>query len=278
MPCRSSMRKLTLKLPRLSNQQFEAVERLAAMSGVSLNTCPTCSSRLEEIVEGVLARENGTYKFRGEVHECDCDEQIALRKHYLLAGIGDQYQRLDWNDYDRSEQVRDDVALFLEKWESFKVNGMGVEFSSPKLGVGKTMAATYIAKELIKRGERVFFIPFLEIISLYESPDRDSLEEKLRTVTVLILDEVIPPRTEAQGGFFSSKFEELIRHRTNYNLVTIMTTNLEPDKLRYHYPRTYSLLEAKQLRIEMVGEDARQGKIALENIELVMNDERRKLS
>jgi hypothetical protein len=42
-------------------------------------------------------REYGTYKLDGEVHPCDCDEQIALRKHYLLANIGDQYMRLNWH-------------------------------------------------------------------------------------------------------------------------------------------------------------------------------------
>jgi DNA replication protein DnaC len=248
------------------------------MSGVPLGTCPTCGSSVREIADGVYGRENGTYRYRGQEFDCDCDTQVALRKHYLLAGIGDQYQRLDWNDFQGDSKVLDDVATFLDKWDSFKVNGMGVEFSSTHQGVGKTFGATHIAKELIKRGESVFFKPFLEIISLYDSPDKDELEYRLRTITVLILDEVVPPRTEAQGGLFSSKFEELIRHRTNFNLVTIMTTNLPPEKLNYHYPRTYSLLQAKQLRIEMVGDDVRQGRIANENLELVMNSEVRPLT
>lgn len=267
-----------MKLPRLTNQQFEAAERLAKMSGVPLDQCPTCLSKEREVDEGVRVRWSDTYRYRGETHDCDCETQIALRKHYLLAGIGDQYQRLNWNDYRRSDEVRDWVARFLDKWDSFKINGMGVEFSSPRLGVGKTFGATHIAKELIKRGEAVFFIPFLELISLYDRPDRDEVEHRLKTSTVLILDEVVPPRTEAQGGFFGSKFEELIRHRTNYNLVTIMTTNLEPADLRRHYPRTYSLLEAKQCRIEMVGEDARQGDLAAENLELVITEEVRPIT
>ncbi len=56
-----------------------------------------------------------------------------------------------------------------------------------------------------------------------------------------------------------------------------MTTNLTPDALRDHYPRPYSLLEAKQLRIEMAGSDARKNFISLENIELVANGECRPL-
>jgi len=205
---------------------------------------------------------------------------MQLRKHYLLANIGDQYMRLDWRDYDGAQSVRDSVDLYLDKWTGFKLNGMGVEFASPNLGVGKTFAATYVGKELIKRGELVYFKPFLEIISLYEKdPDyRHREEDRLRDTTVLILDEVVPPVSTAQGQLFATKFEELIRHRQNFNRVTIMTTNLTPEKLRETYSRTYSLLEAKQMRIEMVGQDARMGKIAMENIELVANGEVRPIT
>lgn len=170
--------------------------------------------------------------------------------------------------------------MFLDKWQSFKLHGMGLEFSSPNLGVGKTFAATHVGKELIKRSEKVMFMPFLEIIGLLgrEADFRTTAEDRLRDTTVLILDEVVPPISVAQGNFFSTKFEELIRHRTNFNRVTIMTTNLTPDRLHEHYPRTYSLLEAKQLRIEMGGKDARQDYIGMENIELVANGEVRPIT
>jgi DNA replication protein DnaC len=205
---------------------------------------------------------------------------MVLRKHYLLANIGDQYQRLDWNDFNGSDDVKDAVELFLTKWESFKVNGMGLEFSSPQMGVGKTFAATHVGKELVKRGEQVYFLPFLDVINLYskEQTFRDAQENLLRDSTVLILDEVRPAVSDAQRQLFGNRFEELIRFRTNFNRVTIMTTNLTPDELHEEYPRTYSLLEAKQLRVEMKGEDARQTFIAKENIELVANDEVRPIT
>lgn len=198
----------------------------------------------------------------------------------MLAGIGEQYQRLDWADFKGTPAVREAVALFLDKWDRFKLHGMGLEFSSPNLGVGKTFAATHVGKELIKKGERVMFMPFLEIIGLLgrDVDFRTAAEDRLRDTTVLILDEVVPPISVAQGHLFSSKFEELIRHRTNFNRVTIMTTNLTPDKLHEHYPRTYSLLEAKQIRVEMGGADARQDYIGMENIELVANDEVRPIT
>lgn len=268
-----------LRLPYLSNADFERVEQMAGWSGVPLNECPTCHSKPKEMAPGAWVREPGQYRLHGKVHSCDCDEQITLRKHYLAANVPDQYMVLDWNNNNRlSERPRNLVATYLEKWSSFKQRGMGLEFNSRKLGTGKTFAATYVARELIKRGVRVFFIPFLEVISAYEADNRHELEARMRDTTVLVLDEVVPPGTQAQKGLFSAKFEELIRHRTNFNLPTVMTTNLEPDTLRETYPRPYSLLEAKQLRVTLDGEDARQTFIADENLELTMNDEVRPIT
>lgn len=268
----------TFKLRRLSDAEFERVETLAQKGGVPLDQCPTCLATRVEVEPHVYGWENGTYKFRGEELECDCDMQMQLRKHYLVANIGEQYQRLNWLDYDGSEDVRKAVGNYLKHYDSARLNGMGIEFSGKTLGTGKTFAATHIAKELIKRGERVYFIPFLSIINLYEAPNGVDLEKYLKEVSVLVLDEVIPPETGPQAAFFARKFEELIRHRTNFNLPIVMTTNLDQGELRKHYPRPYSLLEAKQARVQVEGEDARMGKIGWENLEMLVNDEVRPIT
>lgn len=264
-----------LKLPRLTNSEFEHVADLARKLGHPLTQCPTCGAREQPIDENTYGWENGTYLLDSKEVPCDCETQMDLWVHYLRAGIPTQYQRLDWKDYTGSEQVREDVAMYLERWPIAKLNGMGVEFSSPNLGVGKTFAATYIGKELVKQGERVLFMEFLEIIGLLskEQAARSAAEQRLHDATVLILDEVRPASTGPQHELFSRQFEELIRYRTNFNLPTIMTTNLTPDELRSEYPRPYSLLEAKQIRIEMKGADARIKDRSMRNIELLANGE-----
>lgn len=254
-----------MNLRHLSDSEFEEAEKLAKASGTPLSRCPTCD-------------DTGKYRFRGKEHECDCTTQVALRKHYLLAGIGEQYQRLHWSDYEGPKEAKDTVEVYLDKWPSFKKNGMGVEFSGKELGVGKTFAATHLGKELIKRGERVFFIPYMELLNAHQRKNSDDFMQNLKDVTILILDEVIAPITEAQRGFFTIRIEELIRHRTNNNLPVIMTTNLLEEDLFHHYPRSYSLLEAKQVRIKMEGKDARMGKIGMENIELAMANEVRPIT
>lgn len=227
----------------------------------------------------MYGREYGMYKLHGEKHPCDCDTQITLRKHYLIAGIGDQYQRLDWDaEYDGDENASFGVEQYLENWKNLRRHGMGIEFTSPNLGVGKTFAATHIAKFLIKQGEKVKFVHFKDVISAFEKSNAEEIEEELKSVTYLVLDEVLAPVSPAQANLFGPKFEELIRHRTNLNLPTIMTTNLTEDQLKESYPRTYSLLQAKQVRIPMKGSDQRRGQVASHNLELALNGEIRPIT
>jgi DNA replication protein DnaC len=268
------------RLPRLTNDQYDYVAKVCRNSGIPINQCPTCLAKEIEVEPGVYGFENGQYKFRGEVFDCDCQRQMDLRVHYILANIGDQFQRLDWEDFYGQGEVRDFVATYLDKWESFKVNGMGVEFSSPNLGTGKTFAATHIGKELVKRGEAVYFMDFRDVIHLLnkDSDYRNAQEDRIRETTILILDEVVAGISDAQGDLFATRFEELVRYRTNFNRITLMTTNLTPEKLHREYPRSYSLLEAKNSRVIMEGEDARQSFIRDENRELALNEEVRPIT
>jgi DNA replication protein DnaC len=263
-----------LRLRSLTDEEFDLAAELA---NHPLDQCPTCLARPIEVAPSVYGYENGRFRYRGQEYDCDCDTQKSLHKHYLVANIGDQYQRLNWDDYDGPANVRDSVNLYLSKWETARVNGMGITFKGTQ-GSGKTFAATYIGKELIKRGVKVYFVPFIEVISAYKRQNADEFEEKLKQTELLILDELIPPEPGPQAALFSRRYEELIRHRTNFNLPTIVTTNLVEQDLQKHYPRTYSVLAAKQIPVDVKNDDARRGKIAIENIELLQNEEVRPIT
>jgi DNA replication protein DnaC len=267
-----TLSKERLRLPYLSDDRYD---ELAAKA--DLDACPTCGATTILIRPGVEGWENGTFRFRGLEYECDCATQKLLYRHYLNANIGDQYMRLNWNDYD-CKPVREKVKLYLDAWDTAKRNGMGMTFKG-KLGTGKTFAATYIGKELIKRGEDVYFIPFLNVISSYQKQHAEEIDDRLKGTGVLILDELLPPESGAQAALFARRYEELIRHRTNFNLPTIVTTNLTEDELLKEYPRTYSLLAPKQVAVEVTQtDDARRGKIAMENEELLANREVRPIT
>jgi DNA replication protein DnaC len=255
-------------LPRLTNAQLAEAE--SRQHSIPLDECPACGATKELQEGGFFEFVPGPCESKGYP---SCETQMLLRKHYLLANIPDQYQRLSWDFFIGPEEVSDWVSAYLDCWDAHKRNGMGLEIYTDSVGVGKTFTATHIAKELVKRGERVFHVSFGDVIAAFARPDAHEFEERLRNVTLLSLDEVIAPTTEAQGNLFRSRFETLIRYRTDFNLPTIITTNLLGDELQENYPRPYSLLRAKQIDVKIdFDEDARQGFVRENNLANVRVD------
>lgn len=267
-------------LPWMSNRQFDEVDALISASPKKRNECPTCGAKAVEVAPGVTEWGSSTYRYCGEDHACNCDEQEALFRHYLLAHIPQEYMTLSLSDYWGDPIALDAVKNYLEHWSNFRNHGLSLGFYSKEQGTGKTFLATYVARELIKRGESVYYVYFRKIVSTYELPyeARKDEEDRLRDCTVLVLDEIARPISEAQRALFGEKFEELIRHRTNYNKITILTTNLTPKELDEIYPRTYSLLAAKEKSIQVSGNDKRRADIGMINIELAENGEVRPIT
>lgn len=267
------------RLPRLSNLQFDEVERQAEKRGVDLRTCPTCKTRPEEPAPGVFVwPTDSTYRYMDEDHACDCEWQQSLRRHYLLAHIPIRYWTLAEMDYFGDPSALAAAKAYLDGWQGYKDQGIGMEFHSPKQGTGKTFLAAWIARQLVQRKESVYYIRFLSIMGLFDRPyeERKLEEDRLWYTPVLVLDEVGPAISGPQGQYFAMEFENLMRARVDDNRVTIMTTNMTPEKLDEHYPRTYSLLAAKQLRHEIDGHDVRrEGEALMLDMHVAENGEAR---
>jgi DNA replication protein DnaC len=259
----------------MKNRQFDEVERLIRASSTKPNECPTCGAKAIEVAPGIPDWPESTYHYLDEDHPCDCAEQIRLFRHYLLAHIPQEYMNLGIDCYYGDEVALTAAQNYLKKWDSYRRYGMGMGFYSTVQGTGKTFLATYLARELVKRGESVYFIDFRKIIAVYQLPyeARKDEEDRLRDCTLLVLDEIARPLSDAQRNLWAEKFEELIRHRSNYNKVTILTTNLTPDELDEIYPRTYSLLAAKEQSVNVTGVDARKEGVWTVNQELAENGE-----
>jgi DNA replication protein DnaC len=268
-------------LPRMSNQEFDDVESQAVLKTISLHRCPTCGASPTEVAPGIYEwTELNTFFYDGNQVECDCDGQLQLLRHYLLAHIPKGYWTLGFDEYFGDPKAWKVATEYLEHWEGHKKLGLGLEFYSPTQGTGKTFLVSWIARQLIQRGERVYYTRFREIMGLYnKSAERREMEvDRLRYTPVVVLDEVGVAISEAQNHYFAAEFEELIRARTDDNRVTLMTTNLTPEELDGEYARTYSLLAAKQQRHEIKYEDARRtGDIHLINSAMVESGETRPL-
>jgi DNA replication protein DnaC len=109
--------------------------------------------------------------------------------------------------------------------------------------VGKTHLAAAIANEALDRGEAVLFavVPdLLDHLRATFGPQStvgyDERFELVRTVSLLILDDL---GTESTTPWAREKLYQLINHRYNYRLATVITTNLKPEVIE---PRIYSRL------------------------------------
>lgn len=257
-----------INLKPLSDKEYDQIG--------DITVCPTCGGKEEYLVPGVKEFKHRTYKYQGEEQECICESQIALFTRYRLAQIGDQYMRLDWQDFHGTEDADKWVREYIENWRGFFAHGFGLTFSSKDLGVGKTWAATHIGKELIKRNQKVYFQDFVQMVDTFCSdPDQKrTLEVQMKEVPLLIVDDVLPGISERQRDLYAMKFEVVIRHRTNFSLPTIFTTNMTKDQFEQEFGRLYSLTQARQQWIKMSGADHRKrSETASEIAAMIINGE-----
>lgn len=185
--------------------------------------CPTC-------------KKTGIYRWEGKDHECDCATQLRLYKKYLSSGIGIPYQRLTWDDLDPElDPQLEPIYKFLNDPEKYLSRGIGVYLWGPP-GSGKTMVATLILKDLIRKGHTGFSATMAEMVNYFTAGWGGNTEEKnwftnkFLSSQVLVLDEL-----RRDNRLAESTFDHILRTRVHEGRPTIITTNLTPDELENGY-------------------------------------------
>lgn len=251
-----------LSKTKIDDATFERVAGMYPPGG-----CPTCGGKK-------------FYRLDFKQLECDCDLQIALQKHYFRANIGREYHDICLKDFegDDAGTVVPAVKKYLEHFDDNFHYGLGLTFTGP-FGTGKTFALTCVLKELVKIGRSVYFTTFEQLINVWGDSWHDAnakrlLEKQLKSVEVLGLDELkTDPRNSS--GFLQNGLDSVIRYRTANLLPTLVTTNMTSDLEKSEFGKVYSLLAAKNTRIETHGHDRRMLEVRQRNHELAMNGERR---
>jgi DNA replication protein DnaC len=102
-------------------------------------------------------------------------------------------------------------------------------------GCGKTHIAAAIVNRLVERGEPALFVVVPDLLDHLRSAYQpgaeigyDDLFERVRSAPVLVLDDL---GTQAQTPWAQEKLFQLINHRFNTRLPTVVTTNLAPEQL-----------------------------------------------
>lgn len=204
--------------------------------------CPTC-------------KKTGTYRYKGVEHDCDCEMQLQLAKHYTAAGIGQKYHRISWSDLTFEPPA--DVQDYLKYLDAYIEQGVGLMLAGPN-GAGKTMLGTLILKTIIRRGYRCYSTGSSSMVEAYTNGWSGNHEaaawfkHKFTDSKVLLLDDL--------GKEFFSKiqlnvttFDHILRTRDQNNRPTLLTTNIvNPDELFAGYGRSImSLLVGASIWVTM---------------------------
>lgn len=187
--------------------------------------CPTC---------------NGTkqYYWKGQQNKCNCRRQLQLHKHYLVAGIGVTYQRLDWEDYEGDPVVETAIKKYLEGHSNFVSRGVGLLMGGP-FGVGKTMLTTLLLKELVKLGYRCYATTFANTVEQFtagwkSAEEQRHFRDKFVNSDVLLLDD-LGREFKSKSGLSETTFDNILRTRVQSGRPTLVTTNLSLSDLEEGY-------------------------------------------
>lgn len=242
---------------KVSDKEFDSLAERFPLWDNTL--CPTCKGK-------------EYYLFEGKKKSCNCDFQISLARHYLLANIGITYHSLGFEDlFDSKSDLKDFILAFLDEWPYSKQYGKGVVFNGP-LGTGKTLAQILILKELIKKGEKCWFLSFLPSVTDYVD-NKEELKKNIRSAQCLSVDEVVVGKTDRQRELYEEVLEYIVRYRVENSLSTLMGTNLTQAAFNKAYPRVASLLELNTCYYELDGEDTRKSSSKEEISKLIKNRE-----
>jgi len=136
---------------------------------------------------------------------------------------------------ERSEESQERFAQIYQAAKAFADNPEGWLVFSGSSGSGKTHLACAIANHRISLGEPVFYIGTADLLDHLRSAfsptsdtTYDELFEQVKNVPLLVLDDLTPGSATAWA---KEKLEQLLQHRFNTRLATVITTDLPLEKM-----------------------------------------------
>lgn len=201
-----------------------------------LPTVITTSRSVDELDERLRSRltDPSTSKL------CVVEGRRSAADERLSSELPDLLRGMTFRNFDRRGQAVDTKAMDSLS-EAYKLSRQFAD--EPHLwlvllgptGCGKTHLAAAIANQQIEAGRPVYFVVVPDLLDHLRSaygPDSkvtyDELFETIRTAPLLILDDL---GAHSSTPWAEEKLYQLINHRYNHRLPTVITTNLALDEL-----------------------------------------------
>ncbi len=244
----------------------------------------------ELLVErGRLLRENGYPEDYSDIHYdcplcgdsgfvdtkmCDCMRRALIKAGYESSGLGalirtqsfdnfsTEYYRNDSKAYERMGKAVANLRAFAEQFDG---NTYRNYLLLGGTGLGKTHLSTAVAKTVIEGGFDVLYVTAVGMLADFETKRFGHAEDikndldRYTETELLIIDDL---GTEVANQFTLSCLYDVINHRINRRLCTMINTNLSHKELEARYnERITSRLLGEYHPIIFTGVDIRKQKI-----------------
>ena len=239
--------------------------------------CPVCHGS-----GWICWRDNNGIEY-GRRCGCGLVERQIMERKLEFANIPEAFKTLDIRsfrlDVYHNEDSRKAIAntcaaikYYLDSLEGMRKDGMGLYLYSGTKGSGKTRMAASIANEMIRTYRmQVKFAGSMQIINeikaTWDDKDRSEsdLLRALSTVQVLVIDDF---GTELPKDWIGERFYSIINGRYQDKLITMYTSNLSLQDLKYDdritnriKERTFQLPFPEESVRELIAEQNRRALI-----------------
>jgi len=213
----------------------EAGKQENEAAGAREAVCPLCHGA--GFLHPVSA--NGTVDY-SRVVACRCRQPVLEQER---RGWLQRYSNLGYLAHHTFESARkggrgsnaEGYAAAYEASKAFASKPEGWLVLVGPLGCGKTRLACAIANERIANNQFVFYVSTPDLLDHLRgtySPGSeikyDDLFEQVRNATLLILDDV---ELEGSTPWAREKLEQILNHRFNLKLPTVLVTDISPDDM-----------------------------------------------
>lgn len=177
------------------------------------------------------------------------------------ANVPSRFWNVKLSEIPEHLEYRDKVRKYLEKMDEMLENGIGLFLYSDENSTGKTSIAVLALKQALRLRRTAYFEESgrlkAALIRAEEFEENTPIERRIRTVDLLVLDDV-GKEYRTESGFAENTIESVLRDRSQSMRLTIMTSNLKPNKIEQVYSADLAaLLRETMIPLRISGYDWR---------------------